>query len=55
MVHRRSQRMEIRDLNRNIANHVTRFLFARDEAQINNLAPIADEAAKIRDGRLTIN
>lgn len=55
MIHRKSQRMEIRDLNRNIANHVTRFLFARDEALIDNLAPIADEAAKIRDGRLTIN
>jgi len=55
MVHHRVSRTDLRNINRNIALHVTRFLFGRDEALINNLAPLADEAAEKRDGSLTIN
>jgi hypothetical protein len=55
IVHHKANRMDIRNINRNIAGHVSRFLFARDEALINNLGPLADEAAQNRDGRLTIN
>jgi hypothetical protein len=55
IVHRKAIRRDIRNINRNIALHVSRFLFARDEALIDNLALLADEAAQNRDGSLTIN
>jgi hypothetical protein len=55
MVHQKVIKRDLRNINRNVALRLTRFLFGRDEAIINNLAPLADEAAQNRDGRLTIN
>jgi hypothetical protein len=53
--HQPASKAEVRGINRFLASQVSRFLFARDEALINSLKSIADEAGRTRDGRLTIN
>lgn len=55
MVHHKVIKRDLRNINRNVALRISRFLFGRDETLINNLAPLADEAAQNRDGRFTIN
>jgi hypothetical protein len=55
VAHMNASKSEARGINRFVASQVTRFLFARDEALLNSLKSIADEAGRNRDGRLTIN